>query len=57
VVLGLIDEAQRPDLPVPAAAIFVSATTGLRRGELCGLRWSNVDFKARTLSGGVGNQP
>jgi integrase len=50
VVLGLIDEAQRRDLPVLAVAIFVSATTGLRRGELCGLRWSDLDFKARTLT-------
>jgi integrase len=50
VVLGLIEEAQRRDLPVLAAAIFVSATTGLRRGELCGLRWSDLDFDARTLT-------
>lgn len=50
VVLGLIEEAKRRDLPVLAAAVFVSATTGLRRGELCGLRWSDLDFDARTLT-------
>jgi integrase len=50
VVLGLIEEARRRDLPVLAAAIFVSATTGLRRGELCGLRWSDLDLDTRTMT-------
>jgi integrase len=50
VVLGLIDEAKRRDLPVLAAAIFLSATTGLRRGELCGLRWNDLDLDAGTLT-------
>lgn len=50
VVLGLIEEAKRRGLQVLAAAIFVSATTGMRRGELCGLRWSDLDFGARTLT-------
>ena len=50
VVTALIEEAQRRGLPVLAAAIFVSATTGLRRGELCGLRWSDVHFDAHTLT-------
>jgi integrase len=50
VVQGLIEEAKWRQLPVLAAAIFVSATTGLRRGELCGLRWSDLDLQARTLT-------
>jgi integrase len=50
VVLGLFEEAKRRNLPVLATAIFVSATTGLRRGELCGLRWTDLDLKARTLT-------
>lgn len=50
VVQGLIEEAKRRQLPVLAAAIFVSATTGLRRGEVCGLRWSDLDLEARTLT-------
>lgn len=50
VVTGLIDEAHRRGLPVLATAIFVSATTGLRRGEMCGLRWSDIDFQGRTLT-------
>lgn len=30
--------------------IHVAADTGLRRGELCGLQWSDIDFKAKTLT-------
>lgn len=28
----------------------VAAFTGLRRGELCGLRWSNVDLERGTIT-------
>lgn len=30
--------------------IVLAAGCGLRRGEICGLRWENVDFKNKTLS-------
>ena len=30
--------------------VLVAVTTGLRRGELLGLRWSDLDFKAGTLT-------
>jgi integrase len=30
--------------------IYVAATTGARRGELCGLRWSDVDLELATLT-------
>lgn len=30
--------------------IYVAATTGARRGELCGLRWSDVDLDAATAT-------
>ena len=30
--------------------IYVAATTGARRGELCGLRWSDVDLDLATLT-------
>lgn len=30
--------------------IWLAATTGMRRGEVVGLRWTDVDFDAATLS-------
>jgi integrase len=41
-VRGLIDAAEESN-PVLAAAIALAAVTGARRGELCGLRWSDID--------------
>ena len=38
----LIERAEEKD-PELATLLFVAATTGCRRGELCGLRWSDVD--------------
>jgi len=32
------------------AAIWLAANTGMRRGELAGLHWGDVDFEAATLS-------
>jgi len=45
----LIDaaESENPDL---AALIFVAATTGARRGELCGLRWGDVELASARLT-------
>jgi len=37
--------ALEPDDPDLAAIVTVAALTGLRRGELCGLRWSDVDVE------------
>lgn len=37
-VIALIEESERSRSPEKARAIFVSATTGMRRGELCALR-------------------
>ncbi len=31
------------------AAFFTALTTGLRRGELCALRWKHIDFKKEIL--------
>ncbi|MGH9059319.1 MAG: tyrosine-type recombinase/integrase, partial [Acidimicrobiales bacterium] len=39
-------EAFNADL---ASLVYVAVTTGCRRGELCGLRWSDVDLDAATL--------
>jgi integrase len=41
VVRALIAAAER-DYPVLATAIALAAITGSRRGELCGLRWSDL---------------
>ena len=30
--------------------IYLSADTGLRRGELCGLQWGDIDFKAGAVT-------
>ena len=40
----LIERAQSKD-PELATLLFVAATTGCRRGEPCGLQWSDVDLK------------
>ncbi len=43
VIQQLISAADDKAQPVLAAAIALAATTGVRRGELLGLRWSDVD--------------
>jgi integrase len=43
VVRALIARAEDAEQPVLAAAISLAAATGCRRGELCGLRWPDVD--------------
>ena len=35
--------------PILGTAVSLAATTGLRRGELCGLRWSDIDLETGTL--------
>lgn len=37
------------DNPVLAAAIVLVAITGARLGELCGLRWSDIDVERGVL--------
>ena len=50
-VLCLIAEAEHAD-PDLACFLLLAATTGARRGELCALRWSDLDMKtgAPTIS-------
>jgi integrase len=43
-VKALIDVAERQGRPIFAAVIAIAATTGLRRGELAGLRWCDIDL-------------
>ena len=51
-VTALIGEAARPETRAPeiAAVITVLALTGMRRGELCGLRWSDVDWQGSAVN-------
>jgi integrase len=44
----LLDAASEAD-PDFAVLLWLAATTGARRGELCALRWSNVDLDAGEL--------
>ena len=51
----LIERAEEKD-PELATLLLVAATTGCRRGELCGLRWSDVDFEKGDSSYGDRSQ-
>ncbi|HSH58862.1 MAG TPA: site-specific integrase [Acidimicrobiales bacterium] len=48
-VLDLIDAAER-DNPDLAVFLILAAVTGARRGELCALRWSDIDAKGATVT-------
>jgi integrase len=48
-VQRLIAEAEKTDT-VLATAVALAAITGARRGELCALRWSDVDSSRRVLT-------
>ncbi len=48
-VVQLIETAEKDD-PDFACFLLLAATTGARRGELCGLRWSGVDLTATVLT-------
>jgi integrase len=47
-VRALVAKADETN-PVLSAAIMLAAVTGCRRGELCGLRWSDLDRDRRLL--------
>lgn len=48
-VQAVIRQAEKDD-PELACLIALAAATGARRGELCGLRWGDVNWKAKTLT-------
>ncbi len=49
-VRSLIELAASSRAPEMSSIIAVAALTGLRRGELCGLRWSDVDWSESALT-------
>jgi len=44
------DESPAGKWSLGRALLFLAVTTGLRRGELIALRWSDIDFKQHTLA-------
>jgi integrase len=48
-VQAIIVEAEKVE-PGLAVFLFMAAITGARRGELCAVRWSDVDFEKRTIT-------
>ncbi|MBF6557019.1 MAG: site-specific integrase [Acidimicrobiales bacterium] len=49
-VRTLIDLAGTTRNPEFATVLFVAALTGMRRGELAGLRWSDIDWQGSALT-------
>lgn len=47
--VGILIGAAQEVSAAMGMVVFLAALTGARRGELCGLRWSDVDWKAQTL--------
>lgn len=48
-VIELIEVAEKDDKDF-GCFLLLAASTGARRGELCGLRWKDVDLKAKALT-------
>jgi len=48
-VRDIIKAAELVD-PTMAGLLLLAALTGARRGELCALRWSDINWKAKTLT-------
>lgn len=44
-LLGKLDPAEEPDV-----AYYLAVSTGMRRGEVCGLTWRDVDIENRVIS-------
>ena len=42
-VKALIRESHCTDVEIP---LLLAATTGMRRSEVCGLQWADLDIKA-----------
>ncbi len=49
-VRALIDLAAASRSPELSTVITLAALTGMRRGEICGLRWSDIDWQGSALT-------
>lgn len=47
ILLDAVRVSEHPDL---LPAVLLALTTGARKGEILGLRWSQIDFKRRTIT-------
>ena len=48
-LLEAVDD-EYPKGSVMRSVVFLALYAGLRRGEICALRWNDIDFKANTLT-------
>jgi len=48
-VLSIVEQAEQAD-PSLARMLLIAALTGARRGELCAIRWSDIDWETSTLT-------
>lgn len=49
-VIALIEAAERSRRPEYARVFLLAATTGMRRGEICALRVSDIDWDAQAIT-------
>lgn len=49
-VRALVTAAEKDGDTMTATLILIAALTGARRGELCALRWTDVDWATKTLT-------
>ena len=49
-VRDLIDAAGRSRTPEMSTIIMIAALTGMRRGEIAGLRWTDIDWQGSSLT-------
>lgn len=45
----LLEACRKSELPELYLIVMLALTTGMRRGEILGLRWADIDFERRTI--------
>lgn len=48
--LAIIDELEKLERTPPVLAAYIALYTGMRRGEICGITWADVDLNAATIA-------